>query len=218
MSSVWPSRTPSGLPSFRGLLHAWAFWLAIPAGIVIGLASDGARARVAEAVFAGTVVMMLGTSALYHRFAWTPEVRARIRRLDHAAIFALIAGSYTAFGLLVLVGTARVVVLTIVWTTIAIAIGSKFAWRRTPRWLSPALGIAVGWVGVFVFPQLIDRAGLTLSLLVLSSGVLYTAGAIVYARRRPDPTPIFGFHELFHALVLGAVGLQYAAVGSLVMR
>jgi hemolysin III len=216
---VWPSRTPPGLPTFRGLLHAWAFWLAIPAGVVLGVVSDGARARVAEAVFAGTVVMMLGTSALYHRIAWRPEVGFWIRRLDHAAIFALIAGSYTAFGLLVLEGTSRLVVLTIVWTGIGIAIVSKFAWRRPPRWLSPAIGISVGWVGVFVFPELLDRAGLTLSLLVLASGVLYTVGALVYARRRPDPTPfVFGFHELFHALVLGAVGLQYAAVGALVMR
>jgi len=187
--------------------------------VVLGVASDGARARVAEAVFAGTVVTMLGTSALYHRVAWRPEVRARLRRLDHAAIFALIAGSYTAFGLLVLTGTSRLVVLIIVWTGVGIAIIGKLAWRRAPRWLSPAIGITVGWVGVFVFPELLHRAGLTLALLVLFSGVLYTIGALVYARRRPDPTPfVFGFHELFHALVLGAVGLQYAAVGTLVLR
>jgi hemolysin III len=216
---VWPSRTPSGLPTFRGLLHAWAFWLAIPAGVVLGVVSHGTRDRVAEAVFAGTVVVMLGTSALYHRIAWRPEVRVWLRRLDHSAIFVLIAGSYTAFGLLVLDGTSRLVVLTIVWTGVAIAILSKFAWRRSPRWLSPAIGVAVGWVGVFVFPQLLHRAGLTLAMLVLASGILYTAGALIYARRRPDPTPfVFGFHELFHAFVLGAIGLQYAAVGWLVIR
>ncbi len=214
-----PATTPPGKPALRGLFHAWAFYLAIPAGVVLGALADGAKARVAAAIFGGTVVTMFGASALYHRFTWSPPVRRRLRRLDHCAIFALIAGSYTAFGLLVLDGTSRIVVLTIVWTGATVAIVAKLAWTDAPKWLSAAVGVALGWVGVSVFPELLHRGGLTPSILILCGGALYTLGAIVYTRRRPDPTPaVFGYHELFHALVVAAVGLQYAAVGWLVIR
>jgi hemolysin III len=181
--------------------------------------ADGAEARVAAAVFAGTVVGMFGASALYHRFAWSPPARRVLRRIDHAGIFGLIAGSYTAVGLLVLHGTSRIVVLTIVWAGVAVAIIAKFAWVTAPKWLSAALGVALGWVGISVFPQLLDRGGVTPAVLILCGGALYTLGAIVYVRRRPDPVPArFGYHELFHVLVVAAVGLQYTAVGWLVIR
>jgi hemolysin III len=216
---VLPRRTPPGLPAFRGLLHAWAFSLAVPAGITIGVMAGGGRARVAAAIFGGTVVAMFGLSALYHRFTWSPAAKRLLRKLDHLGIFGLIAGSYTAIGLVVLGGTGRIVVLSIVWTGVAAAIVTKFVWPEAPKWLSAAIGIALGWVGISVFPQLLHRAGVTPSALILAGGALYTLGAIVYARRRPDPAPAyFGYHELFHALVVAAVGLQYSAVGSLVIR
>jgi hemolysin III len=216
---VLPKRTPPGLPAFRGLLHAWAFSLAVPAGITIGVMAGGGRARVAAAIFGGTVVAMFGLSALYHRFAWSPGAKRLLRKLDHLGIFGLIAGSYTAIGLLVLSGTSRIVVLSIVWAGVGIAIITKFVWTEAPKWLSAVIGVALGWVGISVFPQLLHRAGVTPAVLILVGGGLYTLGAIIYARRRPDPAPAyFGYHELFHALVVAAVGLHYSVVGSLVIR
>jgi hemolysin III len=181
--------------------------------------AGGGKARIAAAIFGGTVAAMFGLSALYHRFTWSPAARRLLRKLDHLGIFGLIAGSYTAVGLIVLGGTERIVVLSIVWAGVAAAIVTKFVWVEAPKWLSAAIGIALGWVGVSVFPQLLHRAGVAPSVLIVSGGALYTLGALVYARRRPDPAPAyFGYHELFHALVVAAVGLQYSAVGSLVIR
>jgi hemolysin III len=181
--------------------------------------AGGGRARVAAAIFGGTVVTMFGLSALYHRFIWSQPTKRLLRKLDHLGIFGLIAGSYTAVGLVVLGGTGRIVVLTIVWVGVAAAIVMKFVWPEAPKWLSAAIGVALGWVGISVFPQLLHRAGVTPSVLIVSGGALYTLGALVYARRRPDPAPAyFGYHELFHALVVAAVGLQYSAVGSIVIR
>ena len=191
----------------------------MPAGIVLGLTAGGGRARVAAAIFGGTVVAMFGLSALYHRFAWSPRAKRLLRNLDHLGIFGLIAGSYTAIGLVVLYGTGRIVVLSIVWAGVAVAIITKFLWTDAPKWLSAGIGVALGWVGISVFPELLHRAGITPSVLILTGGALYTLGAVVYARRRPDPAPAyFGYHELFHALVVAAVALHYSAVGSLVIR
>jgi hemolysin III len=216
---VLPRRTPPGLPVFRGLLHAWAFSLAIPAGVVLGVMAEGGKPRVVAAIFGGTVVTMFGLSALYHRFTWSPAAKRLLRKLDHLGIFGLIAGSYTAVGLVVLGGTGRIVVLSIVWAGVAAAIVTKFVWPDAPKWLSAAIGVALGWVGISVFPQLLHRTGVTPSVLIVSGGALYTLGALVYARRRPDPAPAyFGYHELFHALVVAAVGLHYSAVGSIVIR
>jgi hemolysin III len=204
-------------PRLRGVLHELGAYTAVPLGVVLGLAADGTLARVSAAVFAGTVVSMFAASALYHRFTWSPATRLWLRRLDHAGIFGLIAGTYTPFGLLVLQGRWRVVVLAVVWTGAAVAILAKLAWVAAPKWLSAVAGIVLGWVGVAVFPQILDRAGAPTAALVLGGGLCYTAGAVVYARRRPDPAPgIFGYHELFHALVLVAVALQYGAVALVV--
>ena len=200
-------------PYFRGVLHEWAFYLAIPLGVVLGLGSDGARQSVAAAVFGGAVVAMFGASALYHRFTWSASVRPWLRRVDHAGIYGLIAGTYTPFGLIVLHGAWQIAVLSVVWAGALAAATIKFVWLTAPKWLSAALGIALGWVGVVVIPQLLDGAGPAVLTLVVAGGVCYTVGALVYARRKPDPFPsVFGYHEVFHALVIVAVGLQYAAV------
>lgn len=138
---------------------------------------------------------------------------ARLRRVDHAGIYGLIAGTYTIFGLLALDGYWRAVVLGIVWTGALAAIVFKFAWLDAPKWISAAIGVALGWIGVFVSPQLLGEIGVGASLLVLAGGVLNTVGAVVYALRRPDPYPaVFGFHEVFHVLVIAAVACQYTAV------
>jgi hemolysin III len=202
----------------RGVLHEWAFYVTIPLGVVLGLIARTAREQVSAAVFAGAVVAMFGASALYHRFTWSPRARGWLRRLDHAGIFGLIAGTYTPFGLLVLHGAWQIVVLAIVWGGAVAAILAKLAWVTAPGWLSAAAGITLGWVGFMVFPQLVERAGVPASILVLAGGVCYTLGAVVYAIRRPDPLPaIFGYHELFHALVIAAVALHYAAVSFVVI-
>jgi hemolysin III len=160
---------------------------------------------------------MFGVSALYHRVTWSPRRRLLIRRLDHATIYVLIAGTYTPFGLLVLTGAWRIGVLSVVWSGAAIAVFLKFAWPDAPKWVAALIGVALGWVGVVAFPELLDKAGTAATLLALAGGVCYTLGAVVYARERPDPRPrVFGYHEVFHALVIAAVAFQYAAVAIIV--
>ncbi|HEX3455896.1 MAG TPA: hemolysin III family protein [Gaiellaceae bacterium] len=205
-------------PRLRGVLHEWAFYLAIPLGVVVGLFADTSTAKVAAAVFAGGVVCMFGASALYHRVAWSPPWGRWLRRVDHAGIYAMIAGSYTPFGLLVLSGDWRITVLAIVWGGAGAAILTRMLWARPPRWLPVLIGCALGWVGVVVFPQLLTQTGILASMLVLASGVCYTVGGIVYARRRPDPFPaVFGYHEVFHTLVVAAVAVQYCVVAFFVL-
>jgi len=200
-------------PALRGRVHQLAFFGALPLGAALGFVPETARGRSAAIVFAVSVAAMFGASALYHRVTWSPDARRWMRRVDHAGIYLLIAGTYTPFGLLVLRDAWQVVVLTVVWAGTAAGILLRFCWASAPKWLSALVAVALGWVGVLVFPQLVSRLGLSPSLLVLGGGLLYTAGAVVYALRRPRLAPtVFGYHELFHVLVLLAVALQYAAV------
>jgi len=205
-------------PRLRGLSHAAAFLAAVPLGVLLVVEAETARGRLSAIVFAATVVAMFGASALYHSPNWREAPRRWLRRVDHAGIFALIAGTYTAFGVLALSGYWRWVVLSIVWAGALAAIVFKFAWIDAPKWISAVIGVALGWVGVVVAPQLLGEIGVTASLLVLVGGLLYTLGAFVYAFRRPDPYPdVFGFHEVFHVLVIAAVACQYAAVAFFVL-
>jgi len=204
-------------PRLRGVFHELALYWTIPLGVTLGLTASGRHAQVAAAVFAGTVVAMFAASALYHRFTWSPGARLWLRRVDHAGIFGLIAGTYPPFGLLVLHGAWQTAVLAVVWTGAAVAIAAKMAWVRAPKWISAAAGITLGWVGILVLPQIFDHSGAAVAVLVLVGGLCYTVGAIVYARRRPDPIPrVFGYHEVFHVLVVAAVALQYGAVALVV--
>ena len=205
-------------PRLRGLSHALAFVAAVPLGIVLILEAETARGRLAAAVFATSVVTMFGASAFYHSPNWSVGPRRWLRRFDHAGIYLLIAGTYTPFGLLVLEGYWEFLVLGVVWTGALAAIVFKFGWVDAPKWISAVLGVTLGWVGVIMFPQLLDDIGLGGSALVLVGGLLYTIGAVVYATRRPDPYPsVFGFHEVFHVLVIAAVACQYAAVAFFVL-
>jgi hemolysin III len=204
-------------PKFRGVFHQYAFFASVAAGIVLVSTVSGALQRVSAAVFAGAVSTMFGISALYHRVTWRPPVRRWMRRLDHAAIYLLIAGTYTPFGLLALEGAWRWTVLPIAWGGAGAAIVLKLAWVDGPKWLSAGIGIALGWVGVVALPQLYAEAGPHGLTLLGVGGVLYTGGAIVYARGRPDPAPaVFGYHEIFHLLVIGAAACQYVAVAFVV--
>ena len=205
------------MPRLRGVLHQYAFFVAVAAGALLVALGSGARERVAAGVFAAALATCFGVSALYHRLRWGPRARRWMRRLDHAGIYLLIAGTYTPFGLLAMDGAWRVSVLAVVWSGAALAIVLKLFWIDAPRWVTAAVAVALGWVGVVAVPELID-AGVGVLALVALGGVLYTAGAVVYARRKPDPAPaVFGFHELFHALSLAAAAAQYAAVVLLVV-
>jgi hemolysin III len=205
-------------PRLRGLFHAAGFVLALPFGLALVLEADTSRGRLSAFVFAAAIAAMFGASALYHSFDWPERPRRWLRRLDHVGIYGLIAGTYTSFGLLVVKGSWRPVVLGIVWIGALAAIVFKFAWIDAPKWISVAIGIVLGWVGIIVLPQLLHEIGLGGVLLVLAGGLFYTVGALVYALRRPDPRPaVFGFHEVFHVLVIAAVACQYAAVALFVL-
>jgi hemolysin III len=209
---------PGFKPRLRGHLHAAAFVVALPLGVALTLEAHTPLRRTAAVIFAAGVAAMFGLSGLYHGPAWPESKRRWLRRLDHVGVYGLIAATYTPFGLLVLHGAWRVVVLVIVWAGALAAVVVKFAWVDAPNWLAALIGVALGWVGIVAFPQLLDGIGLGGSLLVLAGGVAYTAGALVYAFRRPDPLPaVFGFHEVFHAVVIVAVACQYAAVAFFVL-
>jgi hemolysin III len=200
-------------PRLRGKLHAWAFPAAVALAAALIASSPPGTPRLAAAVFGVCVAVMLGTSALYHRVLWGPRARRLMRRADHAAIYLLIAGTYTPYGLLILEGTWRWGVLTLVWTGAALAILQKLVWVDAPTWVAAALGITLGWVGVIVFPEIYRDTGLGGTVLLGLGGVLYTVGAVVYAAKRPDPVPhVFGYHEVFHTLVIAAAVCQYAAI------
>jgi hemolysin III len=204
-------------PRLRGVLHQYAFFVSVVCGVLLVLGASGAGERVSAVVFAAALATMFGVSALYHRITWRPGPRRWMRRLDHAAIYLLIAGTYTPFGLLALTGAWRWTVLLVVWGGALTAIVFKLAWVDAPKWVAAAIAIALGWVGVVALPQLWDQAGFGGILLLAAGGVLYTGGAVVYARGRPDPYPaVFGYHELFHALVIAAAACQYAAVAGFV--
>lgn len=210
---------PKVKPRLRGVLHEAAFFVALVVGVLLVIYADGTRASLAAAVFAGSVVAMLGASALYHRVTWSVRARPWMRRLDHAGIYLLIAGTYTPVGLLTLRGTMREVVLAVVWIGAAAAILIKFVWVGAPKWLSAVTGVALGWAGVAAMPQVARHAGVTAVVLLGIGGLAYTVGAVVYARRRPDPVPaVFGYHELFHALTLVAVTCQYVAIAFFVVK
>jgi len=208
-----------GKPRLRGVLHQAAFLVSVPLAAVLIVAADGPRARLAAAVFSVAVAACFGASALYHRVNWRPQVRPWMRRLDHAGVFLLIAGSYTPVCLLTLTGVLRTVVLAIVWTGAAAAIVLKFVWVGAPKWVAVGIALALGWVAVAALPQLVERLNPAAVALLMVGGLAYTAGAIIYARRRPDPLPaVFGYHELFHALTIVAVACQYTAIALFVIR
>lgn len=206
-------------PLLRGVLHEAAFFVAVVVGALLIIYADGTRASTAAAVFAVSVVFMLGASALYHRVNWSVRARPWMRRLDHTGIYLLIAGTYTPVCLLTLRGTTREVVLAVVWIGAFAAIFMKFVWVSAPKWLSAVTGVALGWAGVAAMPQVARYAGTTAVVLLGIGGLAYTLGAVVYARRRPDPVPaIFGYHEVFHALTIVAVTCQYVAIAFFIVK
>jgi hemolysin III len=201
-------------PRLRGVSHQWAFFVSVATGVALVLAAPSGRATAAVSIYAFSVAGLFGASALYHRINWsTTGARRWMRRLDHSMIFLLIAGTYTPFAVLVLNGPLATAILIVVWAAALGGIVLKLAWIDAPKWLVALIYVAIGWVALAAFPQLLDKLGVTATAMVAAGGLLYTVGAIVYARKRPDPSPtVFGYHEIFHALVILAAALQYAVV------
>jgi hemolysin III len=205
---------PTLKPRLRGVLHQWAFAVSLAAGVGLVLEAGSARARIAVTVYAMSVAALFGTSALYHRVNWrTLSARRWMRRLDHTMIFVLIAGTYTPFGLLVLSGTLGVVILVAVWSAALAGAVFKLVWIDAPGWLGAATYVAIGWIALVALPELLDRLGVAAFAALALGGVLYSVGAVIYAHQRPDPVPtVFGYHEVFHLLVILAAALQYAVI------
>jgi hemolysin III len=201
-------------PRLRGVSHQWAFFVSLLTGAALVLSAPTGKATLAAAIYAATVAGLFGASALYHRITWASAAARRwMRRLDHSMIFLLIAGTYTPFALLSLDGTIATVILIAVWTGALAGIVMKLFWIDAPKWLVALTYVLLGWVAVAAFPELLADIGVTATALVAVGGFLYTLGAVVYARKRPDPVPsVFGYHEVFHALVIAAAAVQFAVV------
>jgi hemolysin III len=201
-------------PRLRGVSHQWAFYASVAIGAALVVAAPSGQPRLAAAIYAVSVAALFGTSALYHRITWASQAGRRwMRRLDHSMIFFLIAGTYTPFALLVLDGDLATVIMVVVWAGALAGIFMKLVWIDAPKTLVAVTYLLLGWVAVATIPDMLDKVGVTATVLVAVGGLLYTAGAIVYALRRPDPAPtVFGYHEVFHALVILAAALQYAVI------
>jgi hemolysin III len=201
-------------PRLRGVLHQWACACSLPLGLALVLVAGTARARIALGVYALSLIGLFGASALYHRINWrSVTAQGWMRRLDHSLIFVLLAGSYTPFAMLVLHGPLATAILVAVWTGALLGVGFNLAWSDAPTWLHAALYVLLGWVAVAALPQLAGAIGIGGLMLLGLGGVLYTLGAVTYATKRPDPVPtVFGYHEVFHTLVIAAAALQCAVI------
>ncbi len=207
------------VPRLRGVFHQYAFFVAVAAGATLVVLADGLLERVAVWVYAAALAAMFGASALYHRVHWrSAAARLRARRLDHAMIFVFIAGTYTPFALVAFDGTIGIVLLVSVWAAAVFGLALELAWIEGPRWLSAIAYLLVGWVGVVAAPRLFPELGVAAAVLVIVGGTLYTLGALAYATTWPNPFPAtFGFHEVFHVLVIAAAVTQFVAVSLVVL-
>jgi hemolysin III len=213
-----PSTIVRARPRLRGVLHHYAFLVSLVSGAVLVLGAPTRRAAVVAAVYGVSLSALLGVSALFHRVTWSERARRWMARLDHSMISVLIAGTYTPFGVLALSGTFAVLLLIVIWTGALANILLHVLWIDAPKWLSAACYVLLGWVGVAAVPDLTAHAGWGPAALLMAGGIIYSAGAVVYAVRRPDPLPaVFGYHEVFHALVVVAAGIHYAAIVSVLL-
>ena len=204
-------------PKLRGWLHAGMFPIATAAGIVLVALAGTGEARIAATIFAATASILFGTSALLHRGSWSPRVHRLLRRWDHANIFLIIAGTYTPFAVLALPPSKGRMLLWIVWVGALSGVAFRVFWVGAPRWLYTPVYVALGWVAVFYLPDFVTGAGVAATVLIVVGGVLYSVGALIYALRRPNPSPVwFGFHEVFHALTIAAFIVHYVAVSLIV--
>lgn len=200
-------------PKLRGWLHAGFTPLALLGGIGLIVFAPTLLGRIGGAVYLLASLALFGTSAAYHRGNWSPKVRAAFRRVDHANIYLFIAATYTPLGLLLLGGGSRVLLLTLVWTAATLGLLFRVFWISAPRWLYTLLYIAMGWAAMGWINQFWAVGGPVVVGLIILGGLIYSFGAIVYARKSPNPSPKwFGFHEVFHLCTILAAGCHYAAI------
>ncbi|WP_336661697.1 PAQR family membrane homeostasis protein TrhA [Leucobacter sp. USHLN154] len=206
-----PGATREAKPTWRGWIHAGTFPLTIVAGIVLISVADGPLAKWASLVYTLSSMLLFGVSALYHRGNWKPSTRQVFRRLDHANIFVLIAGTYTPIALLALPLDKGVLLLVLVWVGALLGIGFRVFWLGAPRWLYVPLYVLLGWAAMMYIVD-IAHANFAAMVLVVVGGLLYTLGSVIYGTKRPNPIPgVFGFHEIFHALTVVAFLCHWTA-------
>jgi hemolysin III len=200
-------------PRLRGWLHAGTFPVSVVAGIVLVVLAHGTAATIATGVYAASAALLFGISALYHRGQWSPRAERRLKRLDHSNIFLIIAGTYTPFSVILLRHDGGTTLLWIVWAAALGGIAFRVLWVGAPRWLYTPVYLALGWVAVFYLGALLHTGGAAVVTLLAIGGGLYSAGGVVYATKKPNPSPRwFGFHEVFHALTLAAYAVHYVAI------
>jgi hemolysin III len=212
------TEAPQLKPRLRGVAHQYAFFVAVGLAVAVVVTAPGGKATTAALIYAVAVCGLFGVSALYHRVSWTPPVHRWMRRLDHSMIFVFIAATYTPVALLALHGTLAAVILAVVWGGALAGVVLNLLWLDAPKWLIAVVYVALGWVAVATMPQLWDTIGWAAVLALAAGGVLYSVGALIYARERPDPAPaVFGYHEVFHTLVIAAAAVHYAVIAFAVL-
>lgn len=205
-------------PRLRGWLHLGMAPVVQLAGLILMVLTPSLLGRTGVAIYLASASVLFGTSAAYHRGNWSARVSGVLRRLDHANIFLFIAGTYTPLALLLLDGTSRTILLTLIWAIAAAGITFKVIWMNAPRWLYTALYLLMGWAALGWLGQFWASGGPAVVLLIALGGLLYTVGAVVYALKRPDPSPTwFGYHEIFHACTILAAMAHFAAIALTVL-
>ncbi|MBW1602776.1 hemolysin III family protein [Streptomyces sp. JJ66] len=208
-----PAAPPPIKPRLRGWLHAGMFPAVLASGIFLTALADSTRGRIACAVYTLTACLLFGVSALYHRGDWSPRVGAVLRRLDHANIFLIIAGTYTPLTILLLDDGRGDLLLWGIWAAAALGIAFRVLWVGAPRWLYTPCYLAMGWAAVFFLPDFLRTGGIAVLVLVIVGGLLYSAGGVIYGIKRPNPSPRwFGFHEVFHSFTLAAFVVHYVGI------
>ncbi|MGA6168198.1 PAQR family membrane homeostasis protein TrhA [Amycolatopsis magusensis] len=211
-----PKPGPESRPRLRGHIHFWSFFVSLAAAaalVTLAASTVSGLAALATSVYGLTVLGLFGVSALYHRRIWSRKAYQWMKRADHSMIFLFIAGTYTPFTLLAMSKPTGYVVLAIVWGGAIAGVALKLLWPTAPRWLGVPIYIALGWVAVFVLPELLASAGVAALVLLLVGGAFYTAGAVFYAVKWPNHWPhVFGYHEYFHACTVLAAASHYVAI------
>lgn len=200
-------------PRWRGISHQIAFFVSIATGVLLIVSTSTLNEAVAAAIFAVSITILFGVSALYHRVQWSKVAREKMRRLDHSSIYLLISGTYTPVMWLTLDRTLATWILSAVWCASILGVILELAVPRAPKWLAAAIYVGIGWTAIFVVPEITAELGLLPVILIALGGLFYTVGALIYAFKRPDPAPaIFGYHEIFHLLVIAGAYLHYGVV------